>query len=150
MPKVLSYMPFIRIGGKALFRPVMCAHLQCDGSFRMLAPHATRTAWILHSADERLVYREVKIVGRAESSTEAEWASVYEGVDFALGKGETALEVENDCLAVFSGLTVQHAVLKQSYARYYARKIQRLANESEWMAVRWIPRELNLADKLFR
>lgn len=143
-------MPFFRIGGKSLYRPVTCAHLQCDGFFRPLMPHTTRAAWILRSADERLTYREVRSVGRMESSTEAEWAAVYEGVRFALEKGETALEIENDCLAVFSGLAVQHNFLNHAYARYYSRNLMRLARESEWMAVRWIPRELNLADRLFR
>jgi len=85
----------------------------------------------------------------ASSSTEAEWASVAFGLELALHNNETSIGLENDNLSVIHGLIFTNTKLKQAYANHYRNEIRELANETLWAGVRWIPREINQADKLF-
>jgi ribonuclease HI len=84
----------------------------------------------------------------AVSATEAEWASVAAGLEFALDFNETAIHIENDNQTVISGL-LRADKPRMEYARYYKNRIMRLARYAEWVGVRWIPRKFNTADALF-
>jgi ribonuclease HI len=86
----------------------------------------------------------------ASSSTEAEWASVFHGLEAALELEKENIGLENDCLAVVTGLTFPTNRLKQVYARHYRKKILDLTEQTLWTGVRWIPRKENRADDLFR
>jgi ribonuclease HI len=141
-------LPYTRIGGNVAFPPPFLAHLQTDGSFKT-RPRLARTAYILLSADGRRTYRDVA-PSDAASSTEAEWASVLAGLQFATeGVRQTAIGIENDCLAVIHGLIHQEAPLRIAAHREIRREILQLANQTTWTGIRWIPREANRADALF-
>lgn len=139
-------MPYVRIGGNVAFPPPLLAHLQTDGSFRN---RQARTAYILLSADGRRTYRDVEPTVAA-SSTEAEWLSVLNGLQFATdGARQTAIGIENDCLSVIHALIQSETPLRNASHRELRREILDLANQTTWTGVRWIPREENRADALF-
>ena len=139
-------LPYTRIGGNVAFPPPFLAHLQTDGSFKA---RNARVAYILLSADGRRTYRDVERV-QADSSTEAEWASILTGLQFAIDNArQTAIGIENDCLSVIHGLIHQEAPLRIATHRELRREILELANQTTWTGVRWIPREANRADALF-
>jgi ribonuclease HI len=142
-------LPYTRIGGNVAFPPPFLAHLQTDGSFKA-RPRLARTAYILLSADGRRTYRDVTPVDAA-SSTEAEWASVLTGLQFAVDgpPRQTAIGIENDCLSVIHGLVHQEVPLRIAAHRELRREILQLANQTTWTGIRWIPREANRADALF-
>jgi hypothetical protein len=139
-------LPYTRIGGNVAFPPPFLAHLQTDGSFKV---RNARVAYILLSADGRRTYRDVERTD-ADSSTEAEWASILTGLQFAIDNArQTAIGIENDCLSVIHGLIHQEAPLCVAAHRELRREILQLANQTTWTGVRWIPREANRADALF-
>jgi len=84
------------------------------------------------------------------SSSEADWESVASGLEFALEQGEESVAIENHNLHVIHGLIVPGIELRHSYAKYHKQRILRLAEHMEWLGARWIPRDMNHADKLFR
>ena len=86
----------------------------------------------------------------ASCSTEAEWASVAIGLSLALERGSDAIAVENDNLGVIRSLIFPNTKLRHEYARYYRDRILLSALETSWTGARWIPREQNRADDLFR
>lgn len=142
-------MPYVRIGGNVAFPPPLLAHLQTDGSFRTRPIRSARTAYILLSADGRRTYRDVEPTVAA-SSTEAEWISVLNGLQFATdGARQTAIGIENDCLSVIHALIQPETPLRNASHRELRREILDLANQTTWTGVRWIPREENRADALF-
>lgn len=138
-------MPFARIGGRMIFPPPVTARVQTDGSFQA---GIARVAAIVTTRDQT-TYRLVASTA-AENSTEAEWASVYFGLQQALQKQQDAIELENDNLGVINGLIYHDMHLRPVYARHFRSRILDLATETAWTGVRWIPREINAADDLFR
>jgi len=135
---------FIRIGGRHAYPLPCCALLQTDGSYKT---RKGAVAAILTTPDNRTVYRNTHPIV-ASNSTEAEWASIANGIRFALEKEQFLLAVENDNLSVIAALT-GYGTLNHSYARYYKSQITKLTAQTLWTGVRWIPRELNRADDLF-
>jgi ribonuclease HI len=139
--------PYFRIGGHATYKPPFIAQLQTDGSRRS---HDSRIAAILTSSDEMTTYKRMVAIAQTESSTEVEWAAIVGGIEFALQKGETCIGVENDNLGVVGALITGQREFRHSYAYYYRDKIDRLTRLTLWTGIRWIPREMNRADDLFR
>jgi ribonuclease HI len=86
--------------------------------------------------------------GEHVNSTESEWASVLDGLQFSITKDQGAVEIENDNLAVIEAIIRRRA--KKEVERYYLHTILEESADLEWLAIRWIPRELNRADTLFR
>jgi ribonuclease HI len=82
------------------------------------------------------------------SATEAEWASVAAGIEFALEHNETSVCLENDNQSVVEGLLKKERN-RMEYARYYKNQILNLTRHANWVGVRWIPRKFNTADALF-
>jgi hypothetical protein len=144
----LQPMSFVKIGGKSIFRPPVVAHLQSDASYKHHNPYLTKSGLILKTADRRLIYREVILLGKVKNATEAEWAGLYSSIQFALNKNEMAIEAENDNLGVISILITRNYPTRHSYANHYYKKIMELGEETEWLALRWIPRSINYADDL--
>ena len=139
-------MPYIRIGGGAIYQPPLYAHIQTDGSWK---PKLARVAAIVVTADGSTTYRRMDQL-QAENSTETEWASVAYGIRLALKHQQDTLCMENDNLGVIQALTQPGIRLRHEYARYYRDQIQRMSAQTAWTGVRWIPREANRADALFR
>jgi hypothetical protein len=138
-PLGVILMPYARVGGYLRLAPPIISKVQTDGSFRQ---SGGRIAAIL-GTKKRMIPIE------AHSSTETEWASVALGLELALENNETVIGIENDNMSVIIGLS-RPTMLKHAYARHYKNEIQRLAADTAWTGVRWIPRALNRADGLFR
>jgi ribonuclease HI len=139
--------PFIRIGGgPRVAPPLLSALVQTDGSFG--SPYCgNRIANVLTSSNRLSTWNQCKTVN-AVSATEAEWASVAAGLEFALEHNETAICIENDNQSVMEGLLKKDRN-RMEYARYYKNRIEFLTREANWVGVRWIPRKFNRADDLF-
>jgi hypothetical protein len=88
--------------------------------------------------------------GEHTNSTDSEWASVADGIQYAIHKKQGAIHLENDNLGVIRTLQGLQARPRGGLARAYYDYIYELAHPLEWLAVRWIPRERNRADRLFR
>ena len=82
--------------------------------------------------------------------SEAEWASVAMGLTNCMEENYRVIGIENNNLGVISQLIFSDRVLRRDYARHYRAKIYDLARQTEWTGVRWIPRDLNLADGILR
>ncbi len=140
-------MPYSRIGGHLTFPPPLIARAQVDGSFGRSG--GSRIAAILTSDTGDAAFRSTRPI-KALNSTETEWAAVALGLELALQHDQTAIGIENDCLGVIQALMFPDTPLKHAYARHWRATIQRLATETHWTGVRWIPREINKADGLLR
>jgi hypothetical protein len=141
--------PFTRVAGRTTHPPPLLATVQTDGSYT----HSTRdarVAAILTPTKSHSTFRHVQSVA-ADGSTEAEWASISLGLELSIAHGEGAVGLENDCLGVINTLLSPHDMyLRHEYARYWRYRILRQAKGFEWIGIRWIPREQNRADDLFR
>jgi hypothetical protein len=141
-------LPFVKLGGRRIHPPPLFGLVQTDGSYVPNRKEA-RTGLIFTNAAGTATLRNLRYIN-AKNATETEWASVEFGIKFALAHEEAAFGVENDCLSVINGLIHADTPLRHEYARHYRASILELARQAEWVGVRWIPREDNQADKLFR
>jgi ribonuclease HI len=117
--------------------------VQTDGSFIDYKHfRCSRTATILFASSNISL---VRTYFDHVSSTESEWCSILDGLSFSLTKGHGSVELENDCLGVIKGLTTRRG----PYTDYYD-EIHDTIRKMDYVGVRWIPRELNRADRLFR
>jgi hypothetical protein len=82
----------------------------------------------------------------AESSLEAEWASIGLGIHFALEKNQTMIALSNDNLGVVRSI-IYKSPNKHDYAFYWYNEIEKLIHETMAMKIRWVPREMNRAGK---
>lgn len=140
-------LPYYRVAGlRQIYQPLLMARVQTDGSFSR--SNGARVAAIVSRPGLTESISRMLII-EASSSTEAEWASIAMGLKMALEANQETIGLENDCLDVVSALMLPGNPVKHEYARYYRNQIQRLANQTLWTGIRWIPRELNQADRLF-
>jgi ribonuclease HI len=128
-------------------KPPKVALVQTDGSFSSEFP-MSRTAVLLRTPDA-IEYSLVDTYTDHINSTEAEWASVLNGVQFALKKDQGSVHLENDCMPVMKHLIFRRPPAKSYLADYYGA-VMKEARKMEYLGVRWIPRELNRADDFFR
>jgi len=141
--------PFYRIGGTSPFThiPNTLYRVQTDGSFG--GRKGDRIAAILYEVDHRPGPRSLLQI-KVKSSTEAEWASVALGLALAVQHKKPVVGIENDNLGVMRSLIFHRNFRsRHEYAHHYFHEIMRLASNTEWAGVRWIPRDLNRADDLF-
>lgn len=138
-------MPYVRIGGRATYRPPILTKVQTDGSYTR---QLQRIAAVVTKPDQSLQKEMMTI--HATSSTETEWASVAMGIHLAQHHSDGVIGLENDLLGIIHALMFAEKSIMQENERYYRNEIYRLAEASEWVGVRWIPREINRADDLFR
>jgi hypothetical protein len=147
VPRGVYLQPYHQIGGNLGYRPPLLARVQTDGSRTLVK---SQVAMILTSRDTMNTYKKVIDIPHTESPTETEWAAVSAGLEFAIQKGEFAIGIENDNLSIIGTLITEKQNLRQEYARYYRDRILRFTNLTLWTGIRWIPREINRADDLFR
>ncbi len=145
---ILKMEPML-LGGRASYKPPLLALIQTDGSCK--AGIGRAAVWLETAAQHR-IYKDIYELGKIDSSTEAEYASIYVGICRAAELNEGAAILENDCLPVIHSLIDPSCSLqkKKEYARYYNSKIMEATKQLEWVGVRWIARWDNSADKLFR
>ena len=145
--KAASYLksPFIRIGG-SFYRPPYVARVQTDGSFK---PTMSRTSAVLFTNYDWKGALLRYDAGFHKNSTEAEWESVCNGLKYSMYRKEMALQLENDNLGIIQCITMQRRPKKERFGWYYD-EVYSLSKEFEWLGLRWVPREYNVADILFR
>lgn len=130
---------------KKTAKPLSAVLLQTDGSFNHQM-QISRTASILQSRQGELTLSKTYM--DHVSSTEAEWCSILDGLKFAVKKDEGSVEVENDNLGI-----VDHIIGSKKPPRLfmeYYLQIFREVRGLDYVGIRWIPREMNRADDLFR
>ena len=121
------------------------ALVQTDGSF---GPVLSRTAVILttHKGKEHTLS---KTYDTHVNSTESEWCSVLDVIQYAMRRGEGSLDLENDNLGVIRSLIKERMPMNPLMAKYYT-SINAHMCYLDYFSVRWIPRRFNRADELFR
>jgi hypothetical protein len=127
-------------------RPNSIGYVQTDGSFSR--GNVSRTAVILNTCDN-VNYSLINTYFDHNNSNESEWCSVLNGIVYAQKKNQGSVELENDCLPVIKHLITRRPPTK-SYLMEYYTAIFREVRHMEYLSIRWIPRELNKADDLFR
>ena len=126
----------------SVVEPLALAAIQTDGSFRKIS----RTAVLLDTIQGEQ-FTLVNTYFTHANSYESEWCSVLNGLEFALKKKQTAVTLENDNQGVIQSLITQTP--PKTFWNYYD-DIYDLMDEFDWVSMRWIPRERNKADRLFR
>jgi hypothetical protein len=126
------------------FRPPKIARVQTDGFYK---DEISRTAVLLKTRDN-IDYTLINTYFDHLNSTEAEWVSVLNGIQYALKKDQGSVELENDCLPVIKHLIHRRPPAKSYLATYYTA-ILKEARYMDYLGVRWVPREFNKADDLF-
>lgn len=125
-------------------RPVQVAHVQTDGSFK----EVSRTGVLLRTTTSEEYSLLSTYVGH-KNSGHSEWCSVLDGILLSKRKDQGCLELENDCLGVIQALT-RKKFPRDALSAYFYSSIAKEMQDLEHFGVRWIPRELNRADDLFR
>jgi ribonuclease HI len=133
---------FVPLCKNSVVEPLALAAIQTDGSFKRLS----RTAVILDTIQGEQ-FTLVNTYFTHANSHESEWCSVLNGLEFSLKKNQKAVTLENDNQGIIKSLITQTPP-KVLCSYYHA--IYNLMNEFDWVSMRWIPREQNKADKLFR
>jgi ribonuclease HI len=141
--KISRIATLIPICKNSVVEPFALAAIQTDGSFRK---NISRTAIILDTVQGEQ-FTLVNTYFTHANSYESEWCSVLNGLEFALKKKQTAVTLENDNQGVIKSLITQTP--PKVFWRYYD-SIHELLETFKWVSVRWIPREQNKADRLFR
>ena len=126
-------------------RPLLVAHVQTDGSFRN---GVSCTAALLKTPTPEDYTLLTTHFGHKDSQ-HSEWASVLDGILFSAKKDQGAIELDNDCLGIIKGLTQRRPPTDKLASHLYG-KIFREVRRMDHVGVRWIPREMNRADELFR
>lgn len=126
-------------------RPPQVALVQTDGSFSRGGLSRTAVHLCTTKGENYTLctsyYNHVNHI-------ESEWNSVLDGIQFSKKKGQSAIELENDNQSIMNML-VRRANKKSLYLDYYYA-IHKEVRDLEYMGLRWIPREFNKADKIFR
>lgn len=124
---------------------VIPAKIQTDGSF--INGKISRTAVILTKSDG-VKYSLVNTYFDHKNLHESEWRSVVDALEYTIKKEEHSVLLENANFGVINNL-VNRNKPPGLYIYYYDYIFEMLGN-FDFLAVRWIPRALNKADKLFR
>ena len=156
MPSVAKRIPgvpgfpgkFHTLVNTTLIMPPTTSRLQTDGSYSYKT-NISRTAAIL--TINNLEYKFIKTYSDHKNSMESEWASLIDGLEYSQRKGIKTLAVENDCLPVIISIVTKtppkNNILFLEYYRYFYELTR---YNYKWLGIRWIPREYNYADDLFR
>jgi hypothetical protein len=131
---------------RSLIKPKNVGHIQTDGSFG--SSNISRTAVILNTR-ENVNYKLMNTYFDHKNSAESEWCSILNGIKYSIDKDEGSVELENDCLPVIQHLIRKSAPRKGYLQEYYYLILKEVKN-MDYLAIRWIPREMNRADDLFR
>ena len=124
--------------------PPKVAHVQTDGSFTSFS----RTAVLLRTVTpEEYTLRSTYF--DHVNSTQSEWCSILDGILFSKRKDQGSIQLENDCLGVIQALLRNRPPRDELTAHFYTTIFKEL-RELDYFGIRWIPREMNKADQLFR
>ena len=133
------------ISNNSTFRPDYVALIQTDGSYKP-SYKISRTA-VLYINSENPQF-SIKTYFDHRNSYESEWQSIIDGIEYAIKKDDSAIELENDNLSVITCL-INKTPPKNKYIKEYYYSTLELSKHLDLFSVRWIPREENKADELF-
>lgn len=134
---------------KGVIRPPVVSLAQTDGSYWSHYKIGRKAVHFTNNHNGGSIYTFVNTYYETRNSTEAEWASVADGVLYGSMKCP-AIHLENDNLGVVQKIIGQ-AKPKYAWEREYRDFIYDIVkHDLEYMTISWIPRELNKADSLFR
>jgi ribonuclease HI len=140
-------MRFQYVGGKVL-KPIAPSLVQTVGSFHYNSRSGRVAVALYHNYQ---LYTKVMDVQKPQNSYEVEWCAVYSGLLFALRYNVVSINIENDNLGLVKNLLTGKINPKDKpYVNDYKKAILDLAKQTQWTGIRWIPREQNRADDLFR
>jgi ribonuclease HI len=139
--------PFTLLTTNHIVRSPHIAIVQTDGSYSFNHVNMSRTAVVLNQADGKK-NSLCKTYFTHANSCEAEWCSVLDGVIYSLRRKADNVNLENDNIGVINSL-IRREKPTQIYKAYY-EYILDLSKNFDSLAIRWIPRRLNKADRLFR
>jgi len=135
--------PFSVLKGNALSR-AKAAQVQTDGSFTSFS----RTAVLLKTTTpEEYTLRSTYF--DHINSTQSEWCSILDGILFSKKKDQGSIQLENDCLGVVQAL-LRKKPPRDELLAYFHTSIYKEVKDLDHFGIRWIPREMNKADELFR
>lgn len=147
LSKFLSAPPAFTVITRPIQHPLpSMPRVQTDGSFG--SKRFSRTA-VLYRDKKGVTTWQSKTYLQHRDSTESEWCSVLDGIRYATKKDDGFLELENDNLGVMQCLTRGLEPRAQRYHTYF-RTIHAELRNFDYVGVRWIPREMNAADDIFR
>lgn len=126
--------------------PPKVAHVQTDGSFTSVS-RMSRTAVLLRTIGEEYTLRSTYF--DHVDSTQSEWCSILDGILFSKRKDQGSIQLENDCFGVIQAL-LRNRPPRDDLAAHYYTSIFKELRELDHFGIRWIPREMNKADELFR
>ena len=135
--------PFSVLKGSALPR-VKVAQVQTDGSFTSFS----RTAVLLRTTSSEDYTLRCTYFDHM-NSTQSEWCSILDGILFSKRKDQGSIQLENDCLGVVQAL-LRKKPPRDELLAYFHTSIYKELKELDHFGIRWIPREINKADELFR
>ena len=124
--------------------PPKVAHVQTDGSFTTLS----RTAVLLRTISREDYTLRSTYLDHV-NSTQSEWCSILDGILLSKRKDQGSIQLENDCFGVIQAL-LRNRPPKEEFAAHYYITIFKELRELDHFGIRWIPREMNKADELFR
>ena len=120
--------------------------VQTDGSFG--SNTISRTAFLYRDRKGKDT-RQVKTYFHHKIPTESEWCSVLDAMKYASKRDEGFLELENDNLGIVRMLIREIEPVNPIHYPYYS-SIQTQLKNFDYVAIRWIPREMNSAHNIFR
>lgn len=144
---------FYALVNKSIVMPRTTYILQTDGSYEYKTQISRTAAILTNHIGIKSTF--VNTYLDHTNSYETEWQSLIDGVEYSQMKvldfNIKALAIENDCLPIVTSIIQQNPPKKQLYLEYY-KYFNNLYSVSHymWFGIRWIPRELNKADDLFR
>jgi ribonuclease HI len=129
---------------KGVGRPHLNYLVQTDASF-FPKTHSAKTGVILFP-NEDCIRKEYSYM---KDSFQAEYQSVLDGLRFARDCHKPGVALENDCAGVISAI-VSGTLPRKKHVEACHRNIEKILDDFDWVAIRWIPRELNQADAILR
>jgi ribonuclease HI len=138
--------PFTILRKNSLIQIAEPVHIQTDGSFNQ-KNKISRTAVILIKSNG-IKFTLSNTYFNHSNSYESEWCSVLDGIEYSLKRNAKSIKLENDNLAVINSL-INSEKPSGLYVDYYYLITEKI-NKLDHFSIRWIPRIMNNADKLFR
>lgn len=147
LAKFLSNPPKFTVITTPIIHPLpKMPRLQTDGSFGYKG--VSRTA-VLYRNKKGNDSMQCKTYFDHSTPTESEWCSVLDGIKYAVKKDEGFIELENDNLGVITCLISEIEPSNPIHAFYFT-SIYKQIEHFDYVAIRWIPREMNASHEIFK
>jgi hypothetical protein len=139
-------LPFLFLGGRRRLQPPLLAVCQIDG--QSYGDGSTGIVGIRLIKQNTLACEHMRELYRCENALEAELLAAAFGLGVARKADEEAVGLETVSLALMKALLFAEQPLANGTHRVLKAKVLEMANEMEWVGVRWIPSAGNEARKV--